>query len=65
MEGKQRRGLSRLFKWRQKHAQQHADRVVVHPAITEEQRKYVGNKTTTTKYNLLTFIPKSLFEQYR
>lgn len=33
--------------------------------MTEEQRKYVGNKTTTTKYNLITFIPKSLFEQYR
>lgn len=65
MEGKQRRGLRRLLKWRHKHARQHADRVVAHPGITEEQRKYVGNKTTTTKYNLLTFIPKSLFEQYR
>jgi hypothetical protein len=38
---------------------------VAHPVIGEEQRKYCGNKTTTTKYNLLTFIPKSLFEQYR
>lgn len=26
---------------------------------------YQGNYTTTSKYNLLTFVPKALFEQYR
>eukprot|EP00195_Chlamydomonas_chlamydogama_P002386 CAMPEP_0202922204 /NCGR_PEP_ID=MMETSP1392-20130828/77797_1 /ASSEMBLY_ACC=CAM_ASM_000868 /TAXON_ID=225041 /ORGANISM="Chlamydomonas chlamydogama, Strain SAG 11-48b" /LENGTH=1321 /DNA_ID=CAMNT_0049615821 /DNA_START=167 /DNA_END=4132 /DNA_ORIENTATION=- len=26
---------------------------------------YGGNLTTTTKYNLVTFLPKALFEQYR
>lgn len=26
---------------------------------------YAGNHTSTTKYTLLTFLPKSLFEQYR
>lgn len=26
---------------------------------------YKGNYTSTTKYNLLTFLPKALFEQYR
>lgn len=30
-----------------------------------KKEHYAGNRTTTTKYNLLTFIPKSLFEQYR
>jgi hypothetical protein len=29
------------------------------------QLKYRGNRTSTTKYTLLTFLPKSLFEQYR
>eukprot|EP00878_Enallax_costatus_P006567 GHUV01006885.1.p1 GENE.GHUV01006885.1~~GHUV01006885.1.p1 ORF type:complete len:874 (+),score=262.00 GHUV01006885.1:436-3057(+) len=28
-------------------------------------KQYGGNQTTTTKYSLITFIPKSLFEQYR
>ncbi|KAD3641546.1 hypothetical protein R6Q59_004164 [Mikania micrantha] len=27
--------------------------------------KYSGNGVTTTKYNLITFLPKSLFEQFR
>lgn len=31
----------------------------------EHNRLYDGNYTSTTKYNLLTFIPKALFEQYR
>ena len=26
---------------------------------------YRNNETHTTKYNLLTFLPKALFEQYR
>ncbi len=26
---------------------------------------YANNETSTTKYNLLTFLPKALFEQYR
>jgi hypothetical protein len=29
------------------------------------QPRYRGNRTCTTKYTLLTFLPKSLFEQYR
>lgn len=64
LDGKQASGCCGLFRWRQKHGQ-HTERIVAHPVIGEEQRKYCGNKTTTTKYNLLTFIPKSLFEQYR
>jgi hypothetical protein len=63
-DGERSSGCSRLFKWRRKTKQQ-AERIVAHPVVGEEQRKYTGNKTTTTKYNLLTFIPKSLFEQYR
>ena len=27
--------------------------------------EYKSNYTSTTKYNLLTFLPKALFEQYR
>lgn len=30
-----------------------------------ERHNYRGNRTTTTKYNALTFLPKALFEQYR
>jgi hypothetical protein len=26
---------------------------------------YKDNRTSTTKYNLFTYLPKSLFEQYR
>lgn len=26
---------------------------------------YLANVTSTTKYNLFTFLPKALFEQYR
>jgi len=29
------------------------------------QPRYRGNRTSTTKYSLLTFLPKALFEQYR
>ncbi|KAF6253363.1 hypothetical protein COO60DRAFT_1547131 [Scenedesmus sp. NREL 46B-D3] len=62
-------GCSFLHAWSARH---HVvpDRVVKFPP--EEQHKlhalektYAGNQTTTTKYSLLTFIPKSLFEQYR
>jgi hypothetical protein len=51
---------------RQRRKQQ-PDRVVAHPQELgdPQSRRYCGNQTTTTKYNLLTFIPKSLFEQYR
>lgn len=49
----------------QRRQKQQTQRIVAHPVIGEEQRKYCGNQTTTTKYNLLTFMPKSLFEQYR
>lgn len=28
-------------------------------------KSYSGNYVSTTKYNLLTFLPKALFEQYR
>jgi phospholipid-transporting ATPase len=46
------------------------DRVVKFPPKQQHklhglEKTYAGNKTTTTKYGLLTFIPKSLFEQYR
>jgi len=27
--------------------------------------QYPGNRTSTTKYTLVTFLPKALFEQYR
>lgn len=30
-----------------------------------QHAEYLGNHTTTSKYNLLTFLPKALFEQYR
>lgn len=35
------------------------------PQHASEQQGYAGNRTTTTKYSLLTFLPKALFEQYR
>eukprot|EP00882_Tetradesmus_deserticola_P016654 GHRQ01017795.1.p2 GENE.GHRQ01017795.1~~GHRQ01017795.1.p2 ORF type:complete len:115 (-),score=17.65 GHRQ01017795.1:189-533(-) len=44
------------------------DRVVKFPPgeqLHAAEKSYAGNRTTTTKYSLLTFIPKSLFEQYR
>ncbi|GLC46227.1 hypothetical protein PLESTM_001842700 [Pleodorina starrii] len=31
----------------------------------EPDRSYAGNYTSTTKYNIWTFLPKALFEQYR
>lgn len=37
---------------------------LLHP-LGGPQRRYRGNRTSTTKYTLLTFLPKSLFEQYR
>lgn len=46
----------------------------VHVATTPQQvvinsgeadKEYKGNAISTTKYNLLTFFPKALFEQYR
>eukprot|EP00879_Flechtneria_rotunda_P025858 GHRR01027511.1.p1 GENE.GHRR01027511.1~~GHRR01027511.1.p1 ORF type:complete len:483 (+),score=131.33 GHRR01027511.1:452-1900(+) len=54
------------FLWRPRQKAQ-PDRLVRFPATEHHrlERQYAGNRTTTTKYNLLTFIPKSLFEQYR
>jgi hypothetical protein len=50
----------------------HAEPRVVHVPMTDtlrervrERHNYRGNRTTTTKYNALTFLPKALFEQYR
>jgi len=60
----QHKGRLSLLNLRSKGVQA-TERVVAHPEHGEQQKKYCGNKTTTTKYNLLTFIPKSLFEQYR
>ncbi|WIA12055.1 hypothetical protein OEZ85_012134 [Tetradesmus obliquus] len=62
-------GCSWLKAWSVRH---HVvpDRVVQFPPEQQHklhalEKSYAGNKTTTTKYSLLTFIPKSLFEQYR
>jgi hypothetical protein len=62
-------GCSFLKAWSVRH---HVvpDRVVKFPPEQQHklhalEKSYAGNKTTTTKYSLLTFIPKSLFEQYR
>jgi hypothetical protein len=55
------------FPWGNNRNQQ-PDRVVQFPAQHAAHRldkHYSGNQTTTTKYNLITFFPKSLFEQYR
>lgn len=53
--------------WRQQ--QVAANRVVRFPPPAHlharQRQHYCGNRTTTTKYSLLTFLPKSLFEQYR
>jgi hypothetical protein len=50
----------------------HPEPRVVHVPMTDTLRErvrdrhnYRGNRTTTTKYNALTFLPKALFEQYR
>lgn len=68
-----------MFTWPSSKRAHQPARIVVHPSnLSAEEggghthhqaqhhhRRYCGNQTTTTKYNLLTFIPKSLFEQYR
>jgi hypothetical protein len=43
---------------------QEAARVIV-LNDNHKHKQYKGNYTTTSKYNLLTFFPKALFEQYR
>jgi hypothetical protein len=39
--------------------------VAVAAAAAPQAASYRGNRTSTTKYTLLSFLPKSLFEQYR
>ena len=41
----------------------HAPHSLLHPH--GRQPHYRGNSTSTTKYTPFTFLPKSLFEQYR
>jgi hypothetical protein len=36
---------------------------LLHP--NGRQPRYHGNRTRTTKYTLVSFLPKALFEQYR
>ncbi len=57
--------------WARK-AEERSTRVVTVPHRHDQklrerlgEQHFRGNKTTTTKYNLITFLPKSLFEQYR
>lgn len=33
--------------------------------VAEAQQKFPSNRVSTAKYTLLTFLPKSLFEQFR
>lgn len=35
------------------------------PGPAHSGPRYRGNRTSTTKYTLLSFLPKALFEQYR
>ena len=42
-----------------------AEKRVVHINTGEHDKHYAGNATSTTKYNVWTFLPKALFEQYR
>lgn len=61
----QRSSCASRFRWNNKHVEE-TERIVVHPRQDAAvHRKYCRNETTTTKYNVLTFLPKSLFEQYR
>eukprot|EP01125_Pyxidicula_operculata_P011525 TRINITY_DN3773_c0_g2_i1.p1 TRINITY_DN3773_c0_g2~~TRINITY_DN3773_c0_g2_i1.p1 ORF type:complete len:1031 (+),score=208.03 TRINITY_DN3773_c0_g2_i1:106-3198(+) len=39
--------------------------VVVNDRVSNRQFHYPSNKIRTTKYTLLTFVPKNLFEQFR
>ncbi len=37
----------------------------VHIGVDDPHAQYLGNYTRTTKYTLITFLPKALYEQYR
>ena len=38
--------------------------IYVNDAAKNQQQKYLHNRISTAKYNLFTFIPKFLFEQF-
>lgn len=39
--------------------------VALNAPRTNAQRAFPSNATSTTKYNVFTFLPKNLFEQFR
>lgn len=70
VEGGQRRGWRDRLGLRRRRVE--AMRVVSFPHAAHSllhphggQPNYRGNRTSTTKYTLLSFLPKALFEQYR
>lgn len=54
---------------RRRAPKQQPTRIITVPAHHDLKERFqhpcAGNKTRTTKYNLLSFFPKALFEQYR
>lgn len=65
--------FSRLKFWRPRKPQLNARQVYVNEPLPQAKldkngnpkQKYVTNKVVTSKYNILTFIPKNLYEQFR
>src|ERR1700733_10742326 len=65
--------FARLKFWKSREPQLLARQVYVNEPLPPTQldkhgrpkQKYVSNKVITSKYNIFTFIPKNLYEQFR
>lgn len=55
---------SKVRRPRKKKAKENKTRTVHANTVCEDNRHYANNKIKTTKYTVLSFLPKNLFEQF-
>ena len=58
-----KKGLRALMSNKKAQAEQAARVIQINDGV--HHKEFKGNYVSTTKYNIITYLPKALFEQYR
>ncbi|CAF3641418.1 unnamed protein product [Rotaria sp. Silwood1] len=57
--------MKKLRFFKKKKVEEDTRKIKANDPTTNATKEYAGNKISTSKYNLITFLPKNLFEQFR
>jgi len=57
--------LNKIRAKKTKAVEEESRKIKANDSENNAQKKYAGNQISTSKYNLITFLPKNLFEQFR